>query len=80
MREERLLAPDALPDLDAVRLPPLWEPPELERLLEPLPDVEAAVFFCVEAIGKILLFYGAAGASMGRMRLAARETAPAIQQ
>lgn len=53
MREERLLVPEELPDLDAARLPPPWEPPD--RLLEP-PDAAVEVFFCVEAIGKILLF------------------------
>ena len=80
MREERLLAVDGLPDLEEARFPPLWDAPELERLLEPPPDAEAEVFFCVEAMEKTLLFYGAAGARMGRSRLAARATAPAAQQ
>ena len=64
MRDPRLLEPDVFPVPDAVRLPPLLGPPEADRLLEP-PLFDVEVLFCVEAMGKILLFYGAAGARMG---------------
>ena len=70
---------DEAPDREEARLPPLLDELDAERLLEPPLDDE--LFFCVDAMGEILLsLYAPAGASMGRRMLAARATAPAIQQ
>lgn len=64
-------------DWAEARLPPLFD--ELEELLR-LPPLEFEVFFCVEAIQELLLFYDAAGVSSGSTKQPMRDTRPTTQQ